>query len=123
MTDIEARADRVRAIAEVNFGRVIDRNGNAMTFDTADPAPGMAGIWAGAGSSDLSKPKHRHGAAQGHRHERQCRCLRGAIGSGKAFIPLSRLVPSGHRMTQRDEPAPRVPAPISNGLDSDRGIS
>jgi hypothetical protein len=42
MTDIEARAERVRAVVEANFGRVIGRDGDAMTVEIpADVAPGM----------------------------------------------------------------------------------
>jgi hypothetical protein len=42
MTDIEARADRVRAIVEGNHGKIIERIGDKITFEVpADIAPGL----------------------------------------------------------------------------------
>jgi hypothetical protein len=46
MSDLEARADRVRAVTEANFGKVISRDGDVMTIEVpADIAPGLATIW------------------------------------------------------------------------------
>jgi hypothetical protein len=43
-TDLEARSDRVRAIAECVGGKVIDRNGNTVRIEIpADTAPASSG--------------------------------------------------------------------------------
>ena len=50
MIDLDARADRVRAIVEGNFGRVIDRNGDTMVVEVpADVSIGLNCIWGEGG--------------------------------------------------------------------------
>lgn len=50
MTDIEARANRVRAVAESVGGKVLDRNGDAMRIEIpADVAPGLMMLWGEGG--------------------------------------------------------------------------
>jgi hypothetical protein len=49
MTDLEARADRVRAVVEGNHGKVLGRHGNTMRIEIpADIAPELSasGAWA-----------------------------------------------------------------------------
>ena len=52
MIDLDARANRARAIAEGNHGRVISRDGDVMTVEMpADIAPSPGAIWSEGGFS------------------------------------------------------------------------
>jgi hypothetical protein len=52
MTDLEARADRVRAVVEGNHGRVIKREGIVIEIEVpADIAIGLNSIWGEGGFS------------------------------------------------------------------------
>jgi hypothetical protein len=50
VSDVEARADRVRAIADIGGGNVLNRVGTTMTVDVrADMAPGLMVLWGEGG--------------------------------------------------------------------------
>ena len=52
MIDLDARANRARAIAEGNHGRVISRDGDVMTVEVpADISPSPGAIWSEGGFS------------------------------------------------------------------------
>ena len=54
MTDLDARAERVRAIAESNHGRVVDRVGYVMTVEIpADISIALNAVWGEGGFSCL----------------------------------------------------------------------
>jgi hypothetical protein len=60
-TDLAARADRVKAIAEWVHGKVIDRAGTIMTVEIpADVAPGLAGIWGTGGFNPIFRSQDTH---------------------------------------------------------------
>jgi hypothetical protein len=50
MTDLDARADRVKAIAECVGGKVLDRNGNTVRVEIpADKTSGLVVLWGMGG--------------------------------------------------------------------------
>jgi hypothetical protein len=52
MIELDARADRVRAAVEGNFGRVIGRDGNTLRIEVpADIAIGLNSVWREGGFS------------------------------------------------------------------------
>ena len=61
MTDLDARADLVTAIAVGNFGKVISCDGNVKTIEVpADVAIGLAALWGMGGSMHFTKNHSFH---------------------------------------------------------------
>src|SRR5262245_17158725 len=60
MTDLVARAARVRLVVQGHHGRVLHRDGDVMTIEVpADVSPGLARIWGEGGFSCIFAGRRR----------------------------------------------------------------